>query len=147
MLSSYCAEIKKLDYYQAEDLIINSLPEFEHPFSLDKDVSMMVQKWSQFAKFLLIKNAEDIAAIIVFYENQTGKFLYIPHLVVMGKHRHAGVGHYALDFLVHQFIGTYEVIRLEVRQDNSNAIKFYEREGFSCVEIRTETYLMEKKLI
>lgn len=144
-MTDYQVKITSLDRDEAERVIRLGEDSFASPLSEAIDLPKMAEKWSRFAKFLVIRdNNSSIAATLVYYENIEGHYIYIPHFVVLKEHRHLGLGHYAINYLIENAGFRYNSIRLEVRKDNANAIRFYEREGFYIIEHRETSYLMNK---
>lgn len=131
---------------EAERVIHMGELAFNPPISAQIDIPWIAEKWSRYAKFLLLKDNDKIAATLVFYENKEGKFIYIPHLVVMNDYQHMGIGHYALNSLISLIGSEYLCIRLEVRKDNIQARKFYKNENFIEIENRENSYILEKKI-
>lgn len=130
----------------AEQIVRLGENAFDKPLSEAIDIPKLSEKWSRYAKFLIVKNEEELAALIVYYENRLEKFLYITHFVVMPNYRHMGLGHYALKCLLQSSDDGYEQIRLEVRKDNMNAQKFYKKEGFVIQEEKENSYLLVRNI-
>ena len=128
----------------AEQIVRLGENAFDKPLSEAIDIPKLSEKWSRYAKFLIVKNEEELAALIVYYENRLEKFLYITHFVVMPNYRHMGLGHFALNHLIKSLNNVYIHVRLKVRKENSNAQNFYKREGFEILEEHDDSYLLEK---
>ena len=139
--------IECLSPAEAEQIVRQGENAFDKPLSDAIDIPKLSEKWSRYAKFLIVKDEEELAALIVYYENRLEKFLYITHFVVMPNYRHMGLGHFALNSLLNFSDGGYEQIRLEVRKDNALAHAFYNREQFIVLKETEMTYILIKPII
>ena len=68
--------------------------------STSEAIDFYARKWSEKAKFLLLKNDNaELLSLIVFYINVDRKILYITFFVVSRNYRNKGLGHKMLNYL------------------------------------------------
>lgn len=148
-MNSYTVQIESCDTEKTKALVCATNYDFDPPLSQSIDIDKMVEKWSKYAKFLTLYNEDnELAALVVFYENKEERFLYVPHFVVRAPFRHQGVGHACIKYLLEaEKEDGYNALRLEVLKTNDNAIQFYHKEGLGLKEERENTYLLEKSIL
>ena len=145
-MNKYQVSIESLNPIEAEQIVRLGEYAFDKLLSEAMDIPKMANKWSHYAKFLMLKDEDNLAALIVFYENCEENFIYITHFVVMPDYRHIGMGHYALISLLECYSNKYNQIRLKVRKTNSIARAFYTREQFEILEELDEAYVLKKTI-
>ena len=145
-MSEYITSIETLTPDEAKAIISATEYDFETPLSLSLNIDAMSAKWASHAKFLLVRKGTELAAVLVFYENVQGRFLYVPHFVVRTPYQKKGIGHQCIESLTRAYSkDEYENVLLEVQKTNTGAFAFYQREGFMIQEDRPHTYLLAKK--
>ena len=83
---------------------------------------------------------DDVVAGYIGAHNIVGE-VYITNVAVKGSFRKKGIGETLVNHLVHQSMNeNAEFVTLEVRKSNQNAIKLYEKTGFSFVGERKDFY-------
>ena len=90
--------------------------------------------------FLVADRLHTIIGFIVGLEAFPGT-LKIPMLAVKKEHRKQGIGSALLNnFLEEAIAKNIKCVELEVRRDNKQAIKFYQKHGFEIVETVSKFY-------
>lgn len=107
------------------------------------DLLSYSKKLSSNALFLIVKDLDNCLGFVAYYINTEGKFAYISQIITHKTGRHKGIGHLMIESLKKSLIGSYNSIRLEVYNSNTNALEFYKREGFVLREDRGEKSLLE----
>ncbi|WP_287960187.1 ribosomal protein S18-alanine N-acetyltransferase [Acidiplasma sp.] len=90
--------------------------------------------------FLVYDNLNDITGFIIGskYSGTEGRVLLF---AVDKNYRNSGIGFKLLNDLTKVMIGSgLSTIRLEVRTDNENAIRFYKKNGFSIISTLKNYY-------
>lgn len=115
--------------------------------STSEAIDFYARKWSEKAKFFLLKNDNDkLLSLIVFYINVERKILYIPFFVVSRNYRNKGLGHKMLNYLSDYYRDVFHSIELEVSKENIKAYKFYFKEDFIIKTENKDSYLMTRKI-
>lgn len=115
--------------------------------STSEAIDFYARKWSEKAKFFLLKNDNDkLLSLIVFYINVERKILYIPFFVVSRNYRNKGLGHKMLNYLSDYYRDVFHSIELEVSKENINAYMFYLKEDFIIKTENKDSYLMTRKI-
>lgn len=134
----------RLSYMEVLNILNASEHDYEPVLSQLIDIDACARKWSEKAWFLIGKDVNDIASVLVFYKNDVVGVLYIAHFSVSAKYRHRRIGHAMLSILIEQYKDEYKSIELEAKKD-SVAHAFYIREGFEYIEDRgTKVYLAKQ---
>lgn len=90
--------------------------------------------------FLVADRLHKIIGFVVGLEVVTGT-LKIPMIAVKKEHRKQGIGSALLaNFLEEATLQNIKQAELEVRKDNKQAIKFYQKHGFEIVETISKFY-------
>ena len=109
------------------------------------DFDEYASKLSLYAdNYVIYSDGGDLVGYIAFYANDmTTKTAYISQLVVNPRAQRSGIGKRLVEicFSIATNRGM-EAVRLEVRNDNVNAIKFYEKVGFSQESINEKSRYM-----
>lgn len=135
----------RLSYMEVLNILNASEHDYEPVLSQLIDIDACARKWSENAWFLLGKEANEIASVLVFYKNDVTRSLYVTHFSVSTKFRHGGVGHKTLEALTSEYTSNYQYIDLEAEKIGK-AYMFYIREGFSLKEDRKNKALLTKIL-
>lgn len=115
--------------------------------STSEAIDFYARKWSEKAKFLLLKNDNaELLSLIVFYINVDRKILYITFFVVSRNYRNKGLGHKMLNYLSDYYRDVFHSIELEVSKENIKAYKFYFKEDFIIKTENKDSYLMTRKI-
>lgn len=115
---------------------------------IDKIIELGKLINSNFDKVNDIENMINSNEIIGYYDNNilVGFLIYnkcyeiidLLYIVVDTIYRNNGIGSKLLEYLISNY--DYEKILLEVRCDNSNAIKLYKKFNFKIINIRNKYY-------
>jgi ribosomal protein S18 acetylase RimI-like enzyme len=138
----YNIVIQKVSFTDALYLIKQGEHDYEEPLSQLIDINFFADKWSKLAKFIIVKDNDNLVALLIFYENAEMEKIYATHFVVSSKYRNQGIGQKVLHCL-HMYaknIG-YKFIELEVIK-NSSAYKLYNKFGYLVQENRNDKFLM-----
>ena len=112
--------------------------------------SLITDDWLQEIKdskrknIYLCESEDEIAGVILFTKYETDddlekikKFVFVNELAVLKKFRGLGIGKKLMD-AVEDFAKDFgaQNVQLEVWENNSNAINFYERNGFKLKKLK-----------
>ena len=116
------------------DLLVSFENIFPHLTEKISSFDDYAQKLSEYAYVVEAREENESAGILVFYANdQKTKTAYISLIGVKKEKSRKGIGkallNYCEEFSLKQGMSR---LRLEVDKDNVNAIRFYEKNGFSC---------------
>lgn len=133
--------------------IYNLLTEFQDvfPHLMDKisNLEDYAEKLSELAYvYSAEKNGESVGILIFYANDSESKEAYISLIGVKKENERKGIGKALLDycFKLSRKHGMCK-IRLEVDKDNSNAIKFYKKNGFSfCNATGHNSFYMQKEI-
>ena len=142
-------EFKKLT---AQEEILSALNEFIDifPHLLEKIDSLFDYsvKLSKFANVAVAAENTTNIGIIVYYSNDfSTKTGYISLIVVKENFRGKNVGKQLLNYAVNVMrISGMEQLKLEVDDDNDNAVKFYKKAGFDFADSASSSskYMIKK---
>lgn len=137
---------KRLSPKEVLDLLANFDDSSDKLLHEQVNLKEYSEKLSSYAFFILAYEDSVLKGFIAYYLNDKNKFVYITQIVVHQSARHKGLGHTMMTALVENTNDFYECIRLEVLTQNSNAKKFYIREGFYKIEDRDSRILLQKDL-
>lgn len=116
-------------------------------FFVPRDDSYL-EKLSAHAELLIHQDSSGVLGFVFFYCNAQDKIAsYITLIGTSIEARGKGVGYALLNQVL--FISKqrgFSVCQLEVRKNNIQALKFYQKIGFSSIEDRGEKYLMSIQL-
>lgn len=115
---------------------------------LSVDIPNYVDKIQRHATILTISENDELKAFIAFYANDNNKEVaFLTMLAVCKESWRLGYGKRLLELSVNQIQEKgYNLYRLEVKADNSKAIKLYEAYGFVAAEVENGILTMEKHL-
>ncbi len=113
------------------------------------EMEIFAEPWSEksllkflehdYAYFYVAENCGEIAGYIGSYE--AGDSMDITNVAVFPYYRRKGIAGSLVKTVVQNAKEkSCEVVSLEVRESNDNAIRLYEREGFKAVGIRKNFY-------
>lgn len=136
-------KIEELCKNEIFDLLIKSRNEFE--LLNNEELQKYSTKLSSFATFITCRDQEAILiGIIAFYANQAPN-AYISHVWVSKEFRGKRICDMMLKELDNYLSENhFNIIRLEVFNDNISAIRAYSRSGFRYEESRGRKSLMKK---
>lgn len=133
----------------SKDEVVGLLNRFDDssylPFHEDLDFDSYGEKLSRHAWFVLAEEKGILMGFIAYYLNEEEHFVYVPQTVVHTDSRHTGLGHLMFSSLYSQVVG-YNCIHLEVMKDNTQALAFYTREGFSVKSESSDRYFLSKNI-
>ena len=133
-----------------QSIVANLLKEAENSFTppLSRNIPYTVEdyacKLSNNASFVLCADGGEIVGFTAYYLNDGDAFAYIPQIWVSIEYQRNGIGSLMIDELVKNLPKTIKTIRLEVRRNNTKALSFYMKHGFSVVEEKNGKCVMEK---
>ena len=115
---------------------------------LSVNIPEYVDKIQNFATIVSISKKGEIKAFIAFYENDKNiEIAYLTLIAVCKDCWQLGYGKKLLEFSINEIKKKgYKLYRLEVKEDNSKAIKFYEKYGFIITAVEKGMVNMEKQL-
>ena len=143
MISFSKERLTKEDAHQ----LLNDFDQMFSPaLSSHIDIERFSEKLSKYAFFILCRSDDEVVGYIAFYENKETQTSYIPSICVKDSYRAKGLASQMMDYLVQQSPDDIEKISLEVRKNNSSALKYYERNGFVFSEDRNTKILMNRKI-
>ena len=127
-------------------LLIRAENSFSPPLSqnIPYTLSDYAKKLSEFARFILCVEDNEIVGFTAYYLNQEGGFVYIPQIWVSDDHQRKGIGAKMIAFLIDEIPSFVLSIRLEVRKNNIKAFSFYSKLGYDVVEEKNGKCLMER---
>ena len=144
-----------MEYIRAagKDSVYNLLLEFSEVFPhLEEKITNMdeyAEKLSEFACVYTAKKDDDNVGVLVFYANDMKtKNAYISLIGVKKDYEGMGFGKELLTFCeqISQKNGMC-ILKLEVDEDNTRAIRFYEKNGFVFVsETDHDSFYMQKDI-
>lgn len=110
------------------------------------DFDVYVNKLNQFALFSLIYRGNDLVGVLAAYNN--GNEIYISNFSLSEKYRDMGNGKKMFQSLLHWAQGNnIQQISLEVHNQNTNALGFYNHLGFQIYSSIEDDLLLKKILI
>ena len=113
------------------------------------DYRTFSQKLSQFAKVRVAVEGDDICGFVVFYANDTQNHRgFVTLLACAREYQGCGVGRFLMEQACAEAAAEgMKVLRLEVDLDNTGAIAFYKKMGFTQTGERlTGSIYLEKTL-
>ena len=115
---------------------------------LSVNIPEYVDKIQNFATIVSISKKGEIKAFIAFYENDKNiEIAYLTLIAVCKDCWQLGYGKKLLEFSINEIKKKgYKLYRLEVKEDNLKAIKFYEKYGFIITAVENGIVNMEKQL-
>lgn len=142
----YNVVIQQVSLTDALYLIRQGEYDYEEPLSQLIDIELCANKWSKLAKFLIVRDSDELVSLLVFYENAEKGMIYITHFVVSSKYRNHGIGQKMLQYLhVYAMTVGCKYIELEVIK-NTAAYKLYNKLGYVVIENRDNKFLMQFQL-
>ena len=108
------------------------------------------QKVCQYADFYGAVDEGEICGFIAFYANDNESAIaYITQIAVNPMYQHRGIGRkLLLECETRAIKNGMNLLRLEVRKNNANAIRFYESYGFEKeTQEKDNSFYMRKQLI
>ena len=123
----------------------------QHPIPLKirlNNFSLYIEKLFNFAENYIVKVRDELAGAISFYNNDTKtNIAFISQICTIEKYRKNGIGTLLLKICEDKAKqNRMKAIRLEVKKDNHNAIKFYFKNGFYQKGDSASSYYMEKEI-
>ena len=114
---------------------------------IDCDIVKYVDKIEEYATIISIFNNDHLIALIAFYENDSNLDLaFLSMLAVRKDFKKMGIGKNLLNFSIKELKKKgFNNYGLEVRKDNINAIKLYEKYGFIYKEERKNNFIYMEK--
>lgn len=112
------------------------------------DLEALTDKLAERAITLVCRKGGDLLGAISFYANDLeGRVAYVSEFATSREARGSGVGRLLMDAAcdLSRRSGML-TIRLEVREDNADAFRFYRRYGFTRIGEREGRHLMSKGL-
>lgn len=142
---------KKINNYADLKNAFNVIDSAYHP-PLSKRIenyNEYIMKLSVYGTNYLYLYNRKIAGLVCFYDNNIDeKNIYISQISIVKSLQGNKLGYRIIEFVEH--LGkenNMKYIRLEVKKDNTNAIKFYQRCGFIFDKIESQTsYFMKKPI-
>jgi len=115
---------------------------------LSVNISKYVDKIQKFATIISIFKNGEIIAFIAFYENdENSEVAYLTMIAVCKKFGHLGYGKSLMEISINEIKKKgFKRYRLEVKENNLKAIKFYKKYGFISTGVKNEIVDMEKYL-
>ena len=132
---------------QSDD-VLRLLKQFSNYFHSFKDQDYLSQysiKLSTYARFIVVKDNDDIIAFISYYLNDESQTIFIPLVAVDSSYQRVGIGGRLFDSLEQAHHG-YKRIRLEVYKTNDKGIAFYNKHGFFVESDLKDKLLMERTI-
>ena len=104
------------------------------------------KKLSNYAHWVLAYDNEELAGYVAYYVNDEAHTAYIPLITVRADYQRKGVGSGMFKALYQYLAGKYISVSLEVNKTNAKGLAFYNMQGFTIKEDRSNKYLMGKDL-
>lgn len=123
-----------LTFEQVLAFLLDTDKEFQHPLSEKVNLEEYARKLSLCSSFSYCIGQDEIIGMISCYTNQPPEG-YISNVCVKSAYQGQGVFSKLLDELIEK-TSTLGIkrLKLEVNDDNENAIRIYEKRGFHTVE-------------
>lgn len=112
------------------------------------DIEPLVAKLARFAVTLACYRGESLLGAISFYCNdKVGRVAFVSEIATAATARGLGVGRALMDAACgHARQQGMNSIRLEVRNDNDGAMRFYRKYGFVRIDTQDNKSLLAKQL-
>ena len=132
----------KLSFEDVRSFLLETDNEFPTPLSACVDIDVYARKLSEFSDFSLCWDGESIVGMISCYTNRPPKG-YISNVCVKKDYQRKGI-FCKLFFLLLDEISSkgIEILRLEVNNNNPNALEIYIHSGFRVIERRDDDKLL-----
>lgn len=120
--------------------------EFEIPLSHKVNIEEYTLKLYTYANFFLCYNNDEIVGMTCCYINCPPQ-AYIPHVCVCSQYQRQGIFSQLFEAIKKECIcRNFSQIKLEVKLNNTKAIKSYEKMGFKVIDTTETSYFMIKEL-
>ena len=117
-------------------------PDFESTINIEE----YAKKLRMYGNTYELWYSGELDSLLVAYFSESLQQIYIPYICTAKSHYGPNVGQYLFQ-MISNFSNPFKYIRLEVRKDNTKAISFYLKQGFS-EKFRTEEKIhLEKQLV
>ena len=131
----------KLYFVESENKILKILNEFDNVFnpslsSLIGDLTRYSQKLYRHAFVLEVRKDEKVVGFAAIYANNTvNKTAYLTQIAVNKNVQNKSVGKMLLNACISIAVENgMELLKLEVYNENLNAINFYKHQGFKFID-------------
>lgn len=120
--------------------------EFEEPLSQRINIEEYTLKLYTYADFFVCYSNNEIAGMICCYINNP-PLAYIPYVCVHSQHQRKGIFSRLFEMLEKECISqNMSQIKLEVKLNNTKAIKSYKKMEFEIIDTTPSSYFMLKQL-
>ena len=135
LLREHKPQIQKMTLAHLNDVLEIEKQLFTDPWSRRSfQFEILAKQYSLPLVLLLDKKIVGYSVVWIIF----GEF-HIANIAIHPDHQHKGLGSYLLNEVLHKAFGLEYAI-LEVRENNLNAIRLYEKFGFERISVRRHYY-------
>lgn len=134
---SGCFEIKKPNRSEINNIVYD----FAATYDLSKEkIHILADKYAKCAELVVAYYSQTIVGYIAYYRNDVNSGVaYITMVVVKEDYRKKGIASLMLKCVIDDCIQNgFSIIRLEVDNENKNAIALYKKFGFKFEKTASE---------
>lgn len=103
----------------------------DYYFSLDFDVNEIAKKYTKNACFVIAYSEDKPVGYVAYYRNSSDLVAYVSMVVMNTEYRRMGIASRMMKMVIDDCrLHNYKVVRLEVNDNNRNAICLYSKLDF-----------------
>ena len=121
-------------------------PLFKPELSSYVNLDLYAQKIYEKAERVEVWNDDRLVGLIAYYINKNDSYAFITNVSLEKEYSGRGIAGRMMDMMQENLIGFVRSIKLEVKAENTLAIGFYRKHGFTVLQENTNTLVMVKKI-